>query len=130
MRIAVGLTAAALLAGCAELDMTIYPEALTYDNLAGETRRAFAQAYQDLPFDEGAVSVVLADHGDLHTYTLVPCGAGRICGGTARGRAGHLTQQRDYDVVQGAYRNVTFYLSPGGDGYALSYGRFVPLAWN
>ncbi|MBU2992100.1 hypothetical protein KO486_02635 [Octadecabacter sp. B2R22] len=94
-----------------------------------ETRRAVDEAYRDLPFDTGTVYVVADEHGDLHTYSLTPCQNGtHICGGT--GRVGHLQRTADYFVVTGAYRDRTFYLSPGGDGYLTWRGVRRDLAWN
>jgi len=98
-------------------------------DFAAETRRAYAEAYQDQPFDTGTVYVVAEEHGDLHTYSLTPCRNGtHICGGS--GGVGHLQQTPDYDIVTGAYHGRTFYLSPGGDGILLWRGVQRDLAWN
>lgn len=100
-------------------------------DLQAETRRTFEMSFYDLPFRDGAVTVLTGEHGRLNGYTLVPCRGGtRVCAGSAHGRAGTVLQRPDYLVVQGAYPGRTFYLAPGGDGYVLSGGGFQPLAWN
>lgn len=117
------------LTACMNVDMSAVHTAVENVNLLDETRRDIDVAYRDLPFDTGRVYVVANEHGDLHTYSLTPCGAGaQICGGT--GRVGHVERTPDYFVVTGAYRDRTFYLSPGGDGYLTWRGVDRDLAWN
>ncbi|SMX42222.1 hypothetical protein [Octadecabacter ascidiaceicola] len=117
------------LTACMNVDWATTRAAVENVNLLDETRRAVDVAYRDLPFDTGRVYVVANEHGDLHTYSLTPCRGGtHICGGT--GRVGHLERTPDYFVVTGAYRDRTFYLSPGGDGYLTWRGVDRDLAWN
>lgn len=92
-------------------------------------RQVADEMFRDLPFDSGPVYVVANEHGDLHTYSLSPCGGEtRICGGN--GRVGRVERIADFYVVTGAYRDRTFYLSPGGDGYLTWRGVKLDLAWN
>lgn len=133
MRIGWALVAAASLAGCETVGLNpvnwqaVHASVASAD-LMTDTRRAFAEAYQDQPFELGAISVVAEEHGELHTYSLTPCQNNtHICGGT--GRAGHLRQTADYDVVSDAYSGRTFFLSPGGSGYLMWRGEQHPLAW-
>lgn len=89
-------------------------------------QRAYADTVQDHPFDDGAISVLAEEHGELHTFTLRPCGQDRICGA----RRGKVVRAPDYWVVTGAYSGRTFYISPGGDGWIKRSGRYYPLAWH
>lgn len=119
----------AALSGCATIDLGQAATQMEFADLTAETRRGIDAAYRDLPFDTGTVYVVANEHGDLHTYSLTPCrNATHICGGT--GRAGHLERTADYFVVTGAYRDRTFYLSPGGNGILSWRGVSRDLAWN
>ncbi|MBL4812602.1 MAG: hypothetical protein JKX69_09685 [Rhodobacteraceae bacterium] len=104
---------------------------LEFSNLEASAYRAYAQSFSDMPFADGAVSVIAPHHHGLGTYLLVPCNGGRaVCQGAATGRVGTVTTTPDYVIVSGLYGNRTFWLSPGGDG-AVRYanGRTVPLAW-
>lgn len=115
------------LAGCSMPDEGRFPP------LAHETdtvRQVFQYAYQDVPFAEGSVKVVLRENRALRTYTLVPChGGARICAGSARGRAGEVVRGREFWQVSGTHHGLTFNLSPGGDGYAMVAGVPHPVAW-
>lgn len=93
--------------------------------------RAYAAAYSETPFANGAMSVVSAEADRMRTYSLFPCrGGAAICAGSARGHAGTLTVTPDYHVVRGLYGNRTFYLSPGGDGAVMRGTHGFPLAWD
>jgi hypothetical protein len=97
-----------------------------------ETRQVFQEAYQALPFAEGAVRVISPDPQDqkMRTWRLVPCRQGtRICADSSRGRAGHVTRGAEFWEVSGAYPGRVFYLSPGGDGYMTDGPTALPLAW-
>lgn len=101
----------------------------SFDAALNDFERSADAAYRDLPFETGVVHVLANEHGDLHTYTLTPCRSStRICGGT--GRVGQVERTEDFFVVTGAYRDRTFYLSPGGDGYLTWRGINRDLAWN
>jgi len=118
-----------LLAGC-ETDPAGGIRADT--RIPAPARQAFQEAYQALPFAEGAVRVVSPDlrESELRTWRLVPCREGtRICAGSAHGRAGHVTRGVEFWEVSGAYPGRVFYLSPGGDGYMIDGHSEVPLAW-
>ena len=135
--IAAGVGAGLALSACAplpELSVAGVAEDLnanyTYGAFETNAYRAYAAYNQENPFVNGAMSIVSAEHGELHTYTLVPCGA-TVCGGSAHGPRGRVERHPDYVIVSGLY-NRTFWLSPGGDG-ALVRGRdgaTVPLAWD
>ena len=113
----VALTA---LAGC-------FGEPLTFEATPLAVERYYAATFQDQPFDEGAVTVLWAQHGELRSYRLTPCGNNtHICGA----RAGHLTKTPDYSIVTDAYPGHVFYLSPGGDGVLRHHGQDTPIAWN
>lgn len=102
-----------------------------YPVYAAAAYRAYAAAYSETPFANGALSVVAAESDRMRTYTLVPCRGGTaICAGTARGRAGTLTVTPDYHVVRGLYGNRVFYLSPGGDGAVMRGAQGFALAWD
>ena len=114
------LLPALLLAGCA--GWTVRPltpaeeASLGWDALSADVRRAYAAEFQDIPFADGAISVVAPDGHEMRTYRLVPCAAGRhVCAGSAHGPRGHVDVTLDYWIVRGLY-GATFYLSPGGDG--------------
>ena len=129
MRIGRAALALLVVAGCEQADgwgQQLRADVENFDLVAG-TRRAFAESYQDQPFEEGAVSVLVTEHGALRTFSLTPChGNTRICGS----HAGTLRQTADYDIVSGAYPGRTFYLSPGGDGVVITNGVQRPLAWD
>jgi len=92
-----------------------------------QATRAFADLFQDKPFDEAAVKIVAAQGGELQTYTLRPCNSGTgVCGATT----GAYERTADYYVVSGAYPGRTFWLSPGGDGYTTRAGVTSTLAWH
>ncbi|WP_296418884.1 hypothetical protein [Pseudooctadecabacter sp.] len=128
MRILAALAGFILFGACSVADITREAEALRVQNLTDETRRAWDVAYRDLPFDRGTVYVIANEHGDMHTYSLQPCGTGHICGGN--GHRGHVERTADFFVVTGAYPHRTFLLSPGGDGYLNWRGVYRDLAWN
>lgn len=98
----------------------------TWPNLPSGATRAYAEAYQDTPFERGEISVIAEEHGELHTFTLRPCGADQVCGA----RQGNVVKAPDYYVVTNAYAGRTFYVSPGGDGYIKRDGVLYPMAWN
>lgn len=104
----------------------INQEILSFD-LGAE--RAFMLEDDGSITGSATVYVVAEEHGELHTYSLTPCRNGtHICGGS--GRAGHLQQTAEFDVVTGAYPGRVFYFSPGGDG-TLNWRRTErDLAWN
>ncbi|MBB5720584.1 hypothetical protein FHS72_000188 [Loktanella ponticola] len=92
-----------------------------------QASRFYADVFQDKPFDEAAVKVVVSEAGELRTYTLRPCNSGAgVCGATT----GAYQVTPDYYVVSGAYPGRTFWLSPGGDGYMSRGGVNTNLAWN
>ena len=129
MRIFLALAGLTALGACATIDMSATRSSIERLDLVAETRRAVDVSYRDIPFDSGTVYVVANEHGDLHTYSLTPCRGGtHICGGS--GRVGHVERTLDYIVVTGAYRDRTFYLSTGGDGYLTWRGVSHDLAWN
>ena len=135
--IAAIIGAGAMIAACAPLPELNIPaiEAdlnanYTYEAFETNAYRAFAAYNQENPFVNGAMSIVSTEHGELHTYRLVPCG-NTVCAGSAHGPRGRVERLPDYIVVSGLY-NRTFWLSPGGDG-ALVRGRdgqTAPLAWD
>ena len=123
-----GLLGGLLLAGCSEgVDMAQFE----FANIDRAVSAQFASTHEMQPFANGAVSIIVTDHGELHTYSLHPCHNGtHICAGGPRGRAGHLQDGAEWDVVSVAYRNRTFYLSPGGSGYVKRGGTYLSLAWD
>lgn len=116
-----------LLAGLGACGATVPNQGENLD-LISDARRTFVERYQDQPFERGTVHVVAEEHGELHTYSLTPCGEDHICG--PNGRQGHVTRMDDHVVVSGAYNGRTFYLSPGGDGFLNWRGVNRDLAWN
>ncbi len=116
---AIPLSAALLLGGCDG-------KPLTFTGTPVAVQRAYADTFQDTPFARGQISVVATEHGDLHTFTLRPCGGDHMCGA----RQGHVAKTPDYFVVTGAYAGRTFYVSPGGDGWIKRNGTVYPMAWN
>lgn len=126
MRKIFALASITAVSGCMITDAQWYAGEAEFNARA---RQAYDEAYRDLPFDTGPVYVVANEHGDLHTYMLSPCGGGtRICG--ENGRVGRVERTSDFYIVTGAYRDRTFYLSPGGDGYLTWRGVELDLAWN
>ena len=129
MRIFAAIIGLSALGACAEVGTSVTTDQTSWNSLLQETDRAFDESFRDLPFDSGVVYVVANEHGDLHTYSLTPCGGEtRICGGS--GGVGHVQRTPDYFVVTGAYAGRTFYLSPGGDGILTWRGVNRDLAWN
>jgi hypothetical protein len=93
---------------------------------AGVTR-AYADIFQDKPFDTASISVLAPQGDELQTFTLRPCGSGtQICGATT----GTLEQTLDHYIVTGAYPGRTFHLSPGGDGFMRTASGDTNIAWN
>lgn len=126
MRTIAALFGLAALGACTAADMNA---ALAGFDPVADTRRAFAEAYQDQPFAEGAIDVVADEHGELHTYSLRPCHDGtRICGGSEG--VGRLEATPDSDIVTAAYPGRVFVLTPGGGGTLRWRGAEWPLAWN
>ena len=100
---------------------------LTMEGLPITAIRAYADTFQDHPFDEGPVSIIAEEHGELHTYKLRACHGGeKVCGT----RAVPLLRAPDYFVAENAYPGRTFYLSPGGDGWMKVGGRLIGIAWH
>lgn len=119
-KIIISMLSVAGLAGC-------YGEPLTFEPTPIAVERFYADTFQDQPFDEGPVSVLTEEHGELHTYLLTPCRNGaRICGS----RIGTFERTPDFVIVRGAYPGRTFQLSPGGDGFLVVNGQTISLAWN
>jgi hypothetical protein len=132
MRIAMAMAGLTLMVACTNFesgrftDMRIEKDP---SNLFVMLDSALGESHRDLPFDTGTVYVVANEHGDLHTYSLMPCRGGtQICGGS--GHVGTVQRTLDYYVVTGAYSDRTFFLSPGGDGYLTWRGMDRDLAWN
>jgi len=124
MRFAAVLPVLALVA-CAPGDLTLKQQ------LPLVVQQEYAAQFQDAAFDTGPVTVLVEEHGELHTYTLAPCRANtRVCAGSSAGRAGALTWEDDHLVVRGTYAGRTFHLSPGGDGFMMRAGVRAPLAWD
>ncbi|MCO4843586.1 MAG: hypothetical protein KC439_11890, partial [Yoonia sp.] len=71
--LALSLASIALVAGCDG-------KPLTFEHTPVQATRFYADTFQDAPFDTGQVTVLSAEHGDLHTFTLRPCGDGLVCG--------------------------------------------------
>lgn len=126
-----------LLSGCETLSVGLNVEQIeqeleanySFEAIDRAAYRGFASTYSETPFEFGAMSIVSAEHGELHTYTLVPCGES-VCAGSAQGPRGRVEQTPDFVIVTGLY-NRTFWLSPGGDGALVrSDGETVPLAWD
>lgn len=129
--------AAMILSGCAagpdaqslEQIETSLEANLSSEAIDRAAYRAFASAHSEMPFEFGAMSVVAAEDGELHSYTLVRCGDA-VCAGSAHGPRGQVESTPDYVIVSGLYGR-TFWLSPGGDGaLTRSSGETVPLAWD
>ncbi|MDG1376273.1 MAG: hypothetical protein P8P56_04470 [Yoonia sp.] len=99
---------------------------LTFPNMPIQATRAYADSFQDAPFDTGEISVISAEHGEMHTFTLRPCGDMLVCGADQ----GSVIKAPDYYVVTGAYAGRTFYISSGGDGWVKRAGVLYPMAWN
>lgn len=90
---------------------------------------AYDNAWAEMPFERGAMSIVATERGDLRSFRLVPCHNGIVCAGSARGRHGHVEMQGEVMVVSGLYGR-TFYLERGGDGRIVRRGVSTPLAWD
>jgi hypothetical protein len=134
IRTAAAVLALAALGACAEMDMapmTMTAPQMTSDEVAVEVARAFDGAFSEVPFSNGAISVVATERGRISTFLLVPCQSGTgICTASPVGRAGTLTLTPDYYIVQGTYRNRIFFLREGGGGWLRTGNVDVPLAWN
>lgn len=100
------------------------------DGIAYEVTRRLPELTKSQPFAEGAVHVVAPRSYGMQTFTLVPCRGGAICAETTGGRAGTVTRGEKFYQVAGTYPGATFHLSPGGDGYMVESGRYIPIAWD
>lgn len=114
-----GLLTLGVLAACDEVPTTSGTAPVV-------VHRAYADSFQDHPFDEGAITVLAEEHGELRSFVLRPCGGNAICGAST----GRLLRTRDYWVVKGAYPGRDFYVSAGGDGWVKRSGAYHPIAWN
>ncbi len=103
---------------------------LTIDENPGAVQRAWANVFSDQPFDTGPVSVVTAEHGEMHTYTFVPCRGDKICAGSAHGRVMQISRTADHVVISGTRSGREFYLGAGGGGWLKKNGQQLPLAWD
>ena len=120
LKIASGCVALLALAACGGKPLPAFWDSDVY-------QAYYAENYQAHPFDDGPVSIVTAEHGEMRTYHLKPCRNGtRVCGN----RAAELVKEQHYYVVSGAYHGRAFYLSPGGDGWLKKGDTITPLAWN
>jgi len=129
--------AAISLAGCNELiegfdtenPRQSVAQDFEYVDIESAAFRAYQTYNQEAPFAFGPMSIVSAEHGEMHTYQLFPCGDA-VCGGSVHGPRGHVGATPNYVVVTGLYGR-TFWLSPGGDGAVVrSDGTTNPLAWD
>ncbi|MCX7302665.1 MAG: hypothetical protein NTX73_20195 [Rhodobacterales bacterium] len=134
IRTVTAIMALTALGACAEMGiqpMTMTAPQMTAEEVAVEVQRAFDSPYAEIPFSNGAISVVATERGKISTFLLVPCQSGNgICTASPIGRAGSLTVSPDFYIVQGTYRNRTFFLRPGGGGWLRTGNVDVPLAWN
>ena len=128
MRISAAIVGLFALGACDDARLDETRAAINALDLPGDSQRAFVVAQEDIATDDGTVYVVAEEHGDLHTYSLTPCGGNHVCG--PNGRIGHVQRLNDHIVVTGAYPGRTFYLSPGGDGILTWRGVNRDLAWN
>ena len=130
MRIAMAMAGLTLMVACTNFESGSFTESRIEEdpaNLFVMLDSALGESHRDLPFDTGTVYVVANEHGDLHTYSLMPCRGGtQICGGS--GHVGTVQRTLDYYVMTGAYSDRTFFLSPGGDGYLAWGGMDLDLA--
>ena len=103
---------------------------LNWDTIRADSRRAYADLFQDQPFEDGPIAVVASEHGELRSWRLSPCASGTgICAGGPNGARGTLEVTPDYHIVRGLYGR-TFILSPGGNGGLRRTGHpDVQLAW-
>lgn len=127
IRLMTAVLATATLVACT--DGQVLPERV---DVPAQASRAYADLFQDQPFDTASISVVGTERGQfgrdiLKTFELRPCHNGtRICGA----RTGTVQQTPDYHIVTGAYPGRTFHLSPGGDGFMQSAAGTAVIAWN
>jgi hypothetical protein len=127
IRLMYAVLATATLVACT--DGQPLPEQIT---IPAEASRAYADLFQDQPFDTASISVVATERSQfgrdiLKTFELRPCQNGtRVCGT----QPGSVQQTPDYYIVTGAYPGRTFHLSPGGDGYMQSAAGTAVVAWN
>lgn len=120
LKIALGGVALLTLAACNGKPLPAFWDSAAY-------QAAYAENFQNHPFDDGPISILTEEHGELHTYTLTPCRDGtRVCGT----HAATVMKGDHYYVVDGAYRGRAFHLSPGGDGWLKRGDKITPLAWN
>ncbi|WP_368186055.1 hypothetical protein [Aestuariibius sp. HNIBRBA575] len=118
---AIALAMFGALSACANMD----PDTLIYSNITAQMDREL----QSVPFASGSVSVVTEDHGEMHTYRLVPCRGDRVCMGSEHGRQIRATETAQYVVLSGIKRHQVFYLGMGGDGFVREGNQTRPLAW-
>ncbi len=136
-RLGLAATAALALAGCSPDPRTLPPlpdlEGLGADldgyYFGGSLERGADALLQEQPFANGAVALLWEEGDGPRTATLVPCRGGAVCAGHAGGPAGTVVRTPSYLAVTGLMGR-TFWLHPGGGGWAERGGALVPLAWD
>lgn len=120
LRIALGCIALGALAACGGKPLPAFWDSDAY-------QAYYAENFQKHPFDDGPVSIITEERGEMRTFALKPCdGGSHVCGA----RAAQVVKETHYYVIAGAYHGRTFYLSPGGDGWVKRGDVLTPLAWN
>lgn len=127
--IALGFCALAI-AGCADLKAQIAADA---KEVQVASQRPIVDLYyeaQGRPFDNGSISIVADDDGQLRLMQVYPCGGSTACLNGPRGRRLSVSQGLEYTVIRGIEPGHDYYLSPGGDGFINAHGRRqTSLAW-
>ena len=129
IRPAAALAGLLALAACGQ-PAPFVPGSMAWSDVTVASNRAAESGYEQ-PFQNGPMTVIATENGDLTSWTLVPCqGGAAICGGGLYGPAGTREVTADYTVIRGLYGR-TFWLSPGGDGWVgRNVNAVVPLAWD
>lgn len=122
--------AAATLAGCDLATTRSTMEGLTLDSVTADVTRASEEAFAELPFSRGAISVIWPDDNGLSSARLYPCQSGEaVCLNSPQGRASAV-ERTDSHYILAFGDGRTFFLRPGGSGTLRTAQADIPLAWN
>jgi len=126
----IAIVVTATLAGCDLAATTETLEGVTWDGVVADVSRASEEAFAELPFTRGPISVIWPGTDGLNSARLYPCqSAAAICLNSPHGPASTVERtDRHYILAFGDGR--TFFLRPGGDGTLRASRGDIPLAWN
>jgi hypothetical protein len=122
--------AAATLAGCDLATTQAAMQGLTWNTVTADVSRASEEAFAELPFTRGPISVIWPGDDGLRSARLYPCQSSEaICLNSPHGPASAV-ERTDRHFILAFGDGRTFFLRPGGEGTLRSAQGDIPLAWN